>query len=44
MKEKLFMAAIILAAMALLIWATLKFGFIGSLLLGITYAYLLVGD
>ena len=44
MKEKLLTAAIIIAAVALFIWATSKFGFIGAFLLGIVYIYLIVGD
>lgn len=44
MKGKLLTAAIIAAAIALLIWVSFKFGFIGAFLLGITYVYLMVGE
>lgn len=44
MKEKLLTAAIISAAIALLVWVSFKFGFIGALLLGIVYVYLMVGE
>lgn len=44
MKEKLLTAAIIAAAIALFIWVTFKFGFLGAFLLGITYVYLMVGE
>ena len=44
MKEKLLTAAIISAAIALLIWVSFKFGFIGAMLTMIVYVYLLVGE